>query len=92
VRVIAAAVGFYKGARRRVGEIFDMAESVMKTDKAGNPVLPKWVREAPATEAEAKALVSAAKTAEDNKQRDGAIAASGGKAAKAKTTETQELV
>jgi len=69
-----------------------MAESVMKKDKAGAAVLPKWVEAAPADEAAARALATSARQAEEAKNKAGALAASGGKAAKGKTDATQDLV
>lgn len=72
MQVVAIRMGFWNGTRRRVGEVFDMPEP-----------LPSWVK--PTNDpAKAKAEAEAAKKAEHEKQRAGAIAASGGKAAKAK--------
>lgn len=76
MQVVAIRQGFYGGARRRVGDIFDM--NVAK-DK-----LPRWV-EVVTDPTKAKTKAAEAKAAEEAKQKAGAIAASGGKAAKAKT-------
>lgn len=73
MQVVAIRMGFWNGSRRRVGgDPFDMPAP-----------LPSWVK--PCTDpAQAKAEAEAARKAEHRKQADGAVAASGGKAAKAK--------
>lgn len=83
MQVIALSNGFYQGARRRTGAIFEM-----EPGKDGK--LPKWVKAAHNV-AEAKAEAAKAKKAEQDKQRAGAIAASGGTAAKAKNDAAAEL-
>jgi len=79
MQVVAISAGFYDGARRRVGDIFDMTIPT----KDGKPKMPKWVKAAPDVQ-QAKREAAAAKHAEHEKQKAGAVAASGGKAAKAK--------
>lgn len=90
MRVVALKPRFYGGNYRKVGAIFDMDESKFKKDKDGKPVLPKGVQEV-RNEGEAKQAAKAAKDAEDKKQVAGAIAASGGAAAKAKTEAGRDL-
>lgn len=82
MQVVALSTGFYAGTRRRTGDVFDMDETKFKK-KDGKTVMPKWVKAAPNAH-EAKREAAAAKQAEHEKQKAGAIAASGGKAAKAK--------
>jgi hypothetical protein len=43
MRVKATREGYYGLVRRNQGEVFEMAESAMKKDKAGKPELPTWV-------------------------------------------------
>jgi hypothetical protein len=43
MKVIAREQGFFQGARKRVGDIFEMPEASMKKDKDGKPALPQWV-------------------------------------------------
>lgn len=80
MQVVAMQSGFYNGNRRRTGDVFDMAV----VEKNGKPVLPKWVKAAPNAH-EAKVEATKAKKAEQDKLTAGAIAASGGKAAKEKS-------
>ena len=88
MQVVATRPGFYAGARRRIGAVFDMAESAMKK-KDGKIVLPSWVTVV--TDAsEVKEMMNKAKRAEMERQRSGVIAASGGKAAKDKVDTTAE--
>lgn len=75
MQVVAMQPGFYGGARRRTGDVFEMDRPADK--------LPKWVKAAPDPH-QARREAAAAKQAEQNKQVAGAVAASGGKAAKAK--------
>jgi hypothetical protein len=82
MQVVALAPGFYAGTRRRTGDIFELDSSKLK-QKDGKPVMPSWVKPAPDV-AQAKAEAAKAKKAENDKQVAGSIAASGGKAAKAK--------
>ncbi len=86
MQVVSMQPGFYNGARRRTGDVFEMAVK----EKDGKPVLPKWVKAAPNAH-EAKKEAAAAKKAEQDKQVAGAIAASGGKVAKAKVDAAAEL-
>lgn len=79
-QVVALKPGFYAGQRRRIGDVFDMAV------KEGAR-MPKWVKVVQNPH-EAKREAAAAKQAEVDKQKAGAIAASGGKAAKDKNAET----
>lgn len=79
MQVVAMKPGFYNGSRRRTGDVFDMNVPV----KDGKPVIPKWVKAAPNAH-EAKKEAAAAKKAESDKKVAGAIAASGGQAAKDK--------
>lgn len=81
MRVIAKTKGFYRGERKRPGDVFDMAESAMKKGADGKPVLPAWV--APADKVSKAEIVEAKKAADDKFVR-GAQAASGGAAAKKK--------
>lgn len=93
MRVIAIKKGFYRGGRRRPGDVFDMSESDMKKVD-GESVPPSWVEEVK-DEASAKKKVADAKRAEANKQGDAARAASGGAAARHKVEragETDDLV
>lgn len=83
MQVVAMQPGFYGGSRRRTGDIFDMADSAIVKDKDGKVVKPKWVKAAPNAH-EARVEAAKAKKAENDKQVAGAIAASGGKAAKEK--------
>lgn len=83
MQVVALETGFYLGERKRTGAIFNLDESKLKK-KNGEAVLPKWVKAVPDVRA-AKAEAAAAVKAEQEKQRAGAIAASGGKAAKEKS-------
>jgi len=76
MRVIAKLTGFYRGARRRAGAEFDMAESDMKRGKDGEPVLPSWV--APAT-AEEKAALGEADAIEAKRARAAVVASAGPK-------------
>lgn len=76
MQVVALKPGFYEGARRRTGDIFQMN---VKGDK-----LPSWVKAAPDPH-KARQEAAAAKQAEVDKQIEGARVASGGKAAKRKT-------
>jgi hypothetical protein len=88
MRVIAKSKGFYKGSRRRPGEVFEMSEdSFKKVD--GKPVLPAWVAEAK-DEAAARKQVADAKVASAKKERDAAVVSSGGAAAKAKADDVAE--
>lgn len=80
MQVVAMQPGFYNGGRRRTGDVFDMDV----VEKNGKPVLPKWVRAAPNAH-EAKVEAAKAKKAEQDKLTAGAVAASGGKAAKEKS-------
>jgi hypothetical protein len=57
--VIAVEQGFYRGARQRVGAEFEISETDLKKDAAGNPVLPKWV--VPATVEQRARLADAAR-------------------------------
>lgn len=75
-QVVALKPGFYAGQRRRTGDVFDM------TVKEGSR-LPKWVKVVQNPH-EARREAEAAKKAEVDKQKAGAVAASGGKAAKEK--------
>jgi hypothetical protein len=83
MRVVAKQKGYYGGSRRRPGDIFDMAESAMKKDAKGAPMLPKWVEEAQDELAARKQVADAKRTAE-SKNRDAAVASSGGAAARRK--------
>jgi hypothetical protein len=80
MQVVAMQSGFYNGSRRRTGDVFEMDVPT----KDGKPVLPKWVKAAPNAH-EAKVEAAKAKKAEQDKLTAGAIAASGGKAAKEKS-------
>lgn len=82
MQVVALEPGFHGGIRRRTGDIFDMDESGFKK-KDGQPVMPKWVKAAPNAQA-AKAEAAKAQKAEQERLKNGAIAASGKAAAKAK--------
>lgn len=82
MRVVALKPRFYGGSLRPVGAVFDMDETKFKKDKRG-PILPSGVIPF-VSEEKAKAAAEAAKKAEIDRQRDGAIAASGGAAAKEK--------
>lgn len=83
MQVVAMQPGFYNSTRRRVGDIFDMDESALPK-RDGKPVLPKWVKAAPNAH-EAKVEAAKAKQKEQDKLAAGAVAASGGKAAKEKS-------
>ncbi len=74
MRVIAAEMGFYDGARRRPGTEFEFDEAHAKRDERGNVVLPSWMR--PAT-ASARAELGNAKRAAEKKAVAAAIASSG---------------
>lgn len=87
MKVVAISEGFYKGTRRRVGAVFDMPEEGMKK-KDGKPVLPSWVK-AVQNDQQAKAVAAQVKQDELDKQKAGAIAASGGKAAKTKAADNK---
>lgn len=89
MKVIAIQTGFYQGSRRRPGAIFEMLEKDMKVVN-GKPTLPKWAKEV-TDEAKMKQEVIDAKAARERKDREGAIAASGGKAAKTKVEQGQDL-
>ncbi len=82
MQVVALETGFYDGARRRPGAIFNLDESKLKT-KDGKPVLPKWV-ELVADAQQAKRRAESVKAGKAAKEKAGAIAASGGAVAKAK--------
>ena len=76
MQVVAIGKGFYKGIFRRVGAIFDLDEKDSKK-------MPSWVKAAPDV-AVAKVEAAKAKKAADDKVKAGIVAASGGKAARAK--------
>ena len=82
MKVIALSLGFYRGARKRIGDVFDMDESAMKK-KDGKPTLPSWVKPV-SNEREAKQEAEAVKKAEQDRMIEGAKTASGGKAAREK--------
>ena len=82
MQVVAMQVGFYGGSRRRVGDVFDIPDESMKK-REGKPILPKWVAPAPNAH-EAKIVAAKAKQADQARRTAGAVAASGGAAAKAK--------
>lgn len=90
MQVVAMQAGFYAGTRRRIGSIFEMDESKFKQDADGKPILPKWVKAA-ANATEAKQAAAQAKKQEANKQAAGALAASGGQAAKVKVDTARDL-
>ena len=93
MRVVATKVGFYRGSLRQPGTSFEFAESDMATDKeTGKVKLPTWVVPAQGDGEAERKQIKAAKAAEEKRQRDGALAASGGKVAKDKVTEAQDLV
>lgn len=83
MQVVALEPGFYAGARRRLGDIFEMYIDDEKK-------LPKWVKAAPSA-GEARREAAAVKKAAEEKQRAGAIAASGSKGAKAKAEAAADL-
>lgn len=91
MQVVALEAGFHAGQRRKIGDIFDMDESKFRKDAAGKPRLPSWVKAAPNPH-EAKREAAAAQQAAAAKLTAGAIAASGGKAAKAKVDAARDLV
>lgn len=87
MKVIAKAVGFYGGARRRAGEEFEMYPdgrvdrrdprqtcAPMKRNAQGDVVLPKWV--VPADD-DGRQVVARAKRLEERKTLEGAKAAAG---------------
>lgn len=76
MRVIALEIGFYEGARKRVGAEFDFDEKHMVKDAQGKAVLPKWVTE---KTADSQAQVQAAKKAAEDKDLNAAKAAAGPK-------------
>lgn len=82
MQVVALEMGFYRGGRRCIGDVFEMDESLLKK-KDGKPLLPKWVKAAPDVH-QAKREAAAAIKADLDKRKAGAVAASGGKAAKDK--------
>lgn len=90
MQVVAMQDGFYKAQRKRLGDIFDMDDAAIKRDKDGKIIRPKWVKAAPNAH-EAKREAAAVKQAAQEKQRAGAIAASGGKAAKDKVDTARDL-
>lgn len=80
MKVVAVEMGFYKGNRKRIGAMFDLAEGER---------VPKWAKEVgDADEAAAESVK--VKAAAVKKQADGAKAASGGAAAKAKADAMNE--
>lgn len=83
MQVVALEPGFYAGARRRRGDIFEMSIDDPKK-------LPKWVKAAP-NAGEARREAAAVKKAAEEKQRAGVVAASGGKAAKDKAEALTDL-
>lgn len=91
MQVVALKEGFFGGDRRRIGAIFEMDDKFIKKTADGKVVRPKWVKAAPnATIARQEA--AAAKQAEADRLRDGAIAAAGGKGAyQAKTQKASNL-
>ena len=91
MQVVALSVGFHDGTRRRVGEIFNMDESKFKKGKDGKPRTPSWVKPAPDA-ATAKREADAARKAEADRQKAGALAASGGAVAKSKVDTMRDLV
>lgn len=80
--VVAVEMGFYKGNRKRIGAVFEVAEGER---------VPKWTK--PVSNADEAAAESVkVKSAAVKKRADGARAASGGEAAKAKADAMNELV
>ena len=67
MQVIAMEIGFYDGARKRVGAEFDMDLKHMKLDEHGQPMLPNWVL--PATDTSRRILAHRLKEAEDKEYR-----------------------
>lgn len=84
MQVVALEKGFYGGVLRRVGAIFNLDEKFIKKGK-----LPSWVKAAP-NAAVAKEEATKAKKAAEDKVKAGAIAASGGQAAKDKAKNLAE--
>lgn len=81
MQVVATEIGFYKGNRKRVGAVFNLADGER---------MPKWAKEVSNAD-EAAAESVKVKSAAIKKQADGAKAASGGAAAKAKAEAFSEL-
>lgn len=83
MQVVAIEKGFAGGTRRKIGDVFEIDEAKLPKGKDGKPVLPKWLKPAP-NAAEARKMAQAAQKADHDKQVAGAVAASGGAAAKVK--------
>jgi hypothetical protein len=80
VRVIATQDGFVDGTLRRRGTVFELPDSLVRTDKKdGKPVLPSWVMRVNGREDEedARAYVESDQYLEEKHFADGVIAASG---------------
>lgn len=90
MQVVATSTGFHDGARRRVGEVFHMDESKFKKGKDGKPRTPSWVKPVADVTA-AKKEAEAARRAEADRQKAGALAASGGAVAKSKVDAMRDL-
>lgn len=53
MEVRANTMGFYKGQRIRPGAVFEMDDKIIKKDKDGKIVAPKWVSDAAVPEKKA---------------------------------------
>ncbi len=94
MKVIALKPCFFGGVYRKIGEIFTIDESKLKKGPDGKPILSKSSTPAVKVvidEREARAEAEKIKSDADKKQVAGAIAASGGKAAKDKVDAARDL-
>jgi hypothetical protein len=103
IKVVAVKAGFLKSQGRLVptGTVLDISDEKLVRDakepnklalnKDGTLVKHKWLRPV-SSEGEGRKIAKDAKDAEEKKNRDAAVAASGGTAAKQKMENLKEAV